>query len=149
MVLQGGAQAWHIETHPARQFGPWVPHHWPVQTGRGPRQDLPIQTGWRLGGQGALHLGADPARRFGAGCPDICMYKRAGVRAIFASTNGSVKKPSILGPIGPLSLAPRSRGICLYKSTAWPGRWIAISVDSPGGNLPILLAKAQYWVQEP
>ena len=76
--------------------------------------------------------------------PGICPYKWAGVRAgVWA-----VREPGILGPIRPLSLAPRSRGICLYKSTTRSGIWIAISMDSPGGNLPILLARPQYWVQD-
>ena len=77
---------------------------------------------------------------------------RPGSRPGFASTNGSgvwaVREPGILGPIRPLGLAPRSRGICLYKSTARPTIWIAILVEGPGRNLPILLARPQYWVQD-
>ena len=133
-------------------FASKVPRHWSVQTGRGPGRDLRAQTGWRLGGQGAWHIRADPARRLGSKVPrhlpvptgrvraGICPYTRVGVWA--------VREPSISGPIRPGGLAPRSRGICVYKWTARPRIWIAISVDSPGGNVPILLARPQYWVQD-
>ena len=60
---------------PRRAGTPWSKHianllsgiAWnsPVETGPHPGRGLPIQTGWRLGGEGAWHIGADPARRLG------------------------------------------------------------------------------------
>ena len=44
------------------------------------------------------------------------------------------------------ALFQRSHGICPHEKAARPGIWIAISVDGPEGNLPILLARPQYSV---
>ena len=118
----------------------------------GVRAGISPQTRGHLGGQGACHIGADPARRLRPqGCPAICPYTGAGVRAGIRPYKRvgfwAVRKPGISVLIRPGSLAPRNRGIGLYKWTARPRIWISISVGNPRGNLPILLATPQYLVQ--
>ena len=97
----------HIRAAPAGRPGPKVPWDWPVETGRHPGQDLPLQTGRCLGRQGGWHIGANLAGRLapweggGGGCLD----KQTGV--------WPATKVGISAPIQPGGLAPRSRGICL------------------------------------
>ena len=97
--------------------------------------DLPAQMGWRLGGQGAWHIGADPPGGLAPRCPAICPYKRAGFRAVMCPYiqvgAWAVREPGTSGLIRPGSLAPACPAICPYKRG-----WVWV-VQEPGISRPM------------